>query len=81
MIDEAKQLKLAPKDSFKATQLGRQGKKEEKANKWMVAIILLATVIVSLVFYFSGGVKKTLKPNSEPESKKGGIFGPKIYEF
>ena len=80
MSDEPKQLKLTPvpEGEFKP----KKGKKEneEKANKWVVVAILVVTVLVSLVFYFSGSGRPG-KKEEKTWPQKSGLFGPKIYEF
>ncbi len=56
--------------------------KEPKANKWVVVLVLLVTVMVTLVFYFSGGrTKQTSGSKTAPLPQKNGLFGPKIYQF
>ena len=76
--DEPKQLKLTPKDPPKATQSGGQGKKEKdpKGNKWVILAILVISVVVSLVFYFSG--RRPEKTNSNQDNPLG---GQKVYQF
>ena len=78
MSDEPRQLKLTPRPEGETR--GKKEKKEEKANKWIVFLILLITIAVTLVFYFSGGRRPNLI-NEEDKPAKGGLFGPKIYEF
>lgn len=78
MSDEPKQLKLTPRSDGETR--GKKEKKEEKANKWVVVLILLITLVVTLVFYFSGGRRPKLLDEGS-QSEKGGLFGPKIYEF
>ena len=80
MSDEPRQLKLTPRADGETK--GKKEKKDEKSNKWVVVLILLLTVIVTGVFYFSGGGRpKTSEPSSTPAVERGGLFGPKVYQF
>lgn len=65
--DEPKQLKLTPKDPPK--------EKDSKGNKWIILAILVVSVIVSLVFYFSGKRPEKANSNQEP------LGGQKVYQF
>lgn len=85
METEPKQLKLikgelAEKDG---SLKGRKEKKEkERANMWFVLVILVISVLTTIIFYFSGGLKTKDQGEAETVQERNGLFGePKVYEF
>lgn len=71
--DEPKQLKLANRSEGETGKEKKEKKeKEPKGNVWVVFVVLLITVAVSLIFYFSGPVA----PAAETP-----LDGSKVYQF
>ena len=71
--DEPRQLKLTSRsEGEKKDPEGRKKEKGPKGNVWIVFLVLLITVAVSLIFYFSGPV--------EPKAESP-LGGPKVYQF
>lgn len=83
--DEPKQLKLANRAEGEGAKEKREKKeKEPKGNKGVILLILTITVVISLIFYFSGR-KRVNSTESLPD--RGGadqnapFGGQKVYQF
>ncbi len=74
--DEPKQLKLTNRTEGGIKEKKEKKEKDPKGNKWVILTILVISVIVSLIFYFSG--KRPDKGNSNQDNPLG---GQKIYQF
>lgn len=84
--EEPRQLKLVNRTGDEGKEdvsTGKRGKKEkqEKANKWILVVILLVSVIMSLIFYFSSNAPRRETVPTENNSQDNSIFAPKVYQF
>ncbi len=81
--EEPKQLKLTNRTDGGVTKEKKEKKeKEPKASKWVVVTILVITVAVSLVFYFSGRRRRPIEQQpAGSQNQESPLGGQKVYQF
>ncbi|OGD71290.1 hypothetical protein A3A84_00570 [Candidatus Collierbacteria bacterium RIFCSPLOWO2_01_FULL_50_23] len=80
--DEPKQLKLTNRSGGESQKEKKEKKeKDSKGNRWVIVLLLLATIIASLIFSIGGPARQKSAEENREGNQENPLGAPRVYQF